>query len=175
MNHRPFEDWLINHQPLTPAEKLDLDAHIRSCKSCCALAETGLILRSTRMASPAAGFATRFEKRLAAHKIAERQRKLWGLIVFVLVGAGLLLWLTVPLVVAFLAAPAQWITAGIGYWLFLIASIQSFGETLQVTLRVVPGFIPPILWMMIASALAGFGLLWTVSLWRFSRLATRKV
>jgi hypothetical protein len=94
MNHQPYEDWLLNDQPLTPTEKRDLDAHIRTCKSCAALAETVFELRSVRAISPKPGFVGRFKKRLAARRIADRRRRLWSPIVFLLGGAALLLWLT---------------------------------------------------------------------------------
>jgi len=32
-----------------------------------------------------------------------------------------------------------------------------------------PDFISPYIWMVLASTLAGLGLLWTISIWRFSR------
>jgi hypothetical protein len=94
MAHQPFEDWLLNDQPLTPTEKRDLDAHIRTCKYCAALAETGVELRSVRVISPKPGFAGRFEKRLAAKRIADGRRRRRSPIVFLLRGAALLLWLT---------------------------------------------------------------------------------
>jgi hypothetical protein len=75
MNHQPFEDWLLNDQPLTPIEKRDLDAHIRTCKYCAVLAQSSLELRSVRMVSPMPGFAGRFQKRLAARRIADRRRR----------------------------------------------------------------------------------------------------
>ncbi|MEW6402109.1 MAG: hypothetical protein AB1649_09930 [Chloroflexota bacterium] len=170
MNHRPFEDWLLNEQHLTPAEKRDLDAHMRTCKVCSALAETGLELRSVRKVSPAPGFTARFQQRLAAQRIADRRKKLWGLMVFLLGGVGLLLWLASPLILALINSPGQWITILIGYFLFIFTSLQTMADVLLVFLRVVPGFFPPYLWMVIISALAGLGLLWTISIWRFSRL-----
>ena len=94
MNHQPFEDWLLNDQLLTPIEKRDLDAHIRTCKYCAALAEIGLELHSVRTVSPKPGFAGRFEKRLAAQPIADLRQRLYGLIGLLLGGAGLLFWLT---------------------------------------------------------------------------------
>ena len=94
MKHQPFEDWLLNDQPLTPIEKRDLDAHIRTCEFCAALVETGLELHSIRMVSPMPGFAGRFQKRLATRRMAARGRRQWGLIVFLLGGTGLLFWLT---------------------------------------------------------------------------------
>jgi len=94
MNHQTFEDLLINDQPLTPVEKHNLDAHIRTCNYCAALLETGLELHSTRMVSPMPGFTDRFEKRLAAQRSEDLRRRLCGLIVLLLVGTGLLSWLT---------------------------------------------------------------------------------
>jgi len=43
-------------------------------------------------------------------------------------------------------------------------------EVGSVLLRVVPGFVPPIMWMALASVLGGMSLLWTVSIWRFTRV-----
>jgi hypothetical protein len=94
MSHQPFEDWLLNDRPLTPTEKCDLDAHIRTCKYCSALAETRAELRLVRTISPKSGFADRFKKRLAARRIVDRRRRIWSPIVFLLGGAALLLWLT---------------------------------------------------------------------------------
>ena len=39
MNHRPFEDWLLEDQRLTSDEERELQAHLRVCTSCAAIAE----------------------------------------------------------------------------------------------------------------------------------------
>ncbi len=170
MNHQPFEEWLLNDKFLEPAEKRELDVHLRMCKYCSALTETGFALRSARVAAPAMGFALRFQQRLAVQKIVERRRKLVGLIVLVLTGAGLIGWLTVPYIYAVTAAPVEWLTAGIGYVLFVFTSVQAFAEAFTVLARVIPNFIPPYVWMVIVSAIAGLGLLWAISIWRFARV-----
>jgi len=170
MNHRPFEDWLLNEQPLTPTEKRDLDAHIRTCRYCAALAETGMELRSVHVVSPGSGFADRFQTRLAARRIADRRRRLWGLIMLLIGGFGLLLWLAAPFWLALIRSPGQWITIAIGTLLFIFTSAQTLGEAALVLFRVAPGLVPPYIWMVMASALAGIGLLWAISIWRFSRL-----
>jgi hypothetical protein len=46
------------------------------------------------MVSPMPGFAGRFQKRLAARRMADHRRRQWGLIGFLLGGAGLLFWQT---------------------------------------------------------------------------------
>jgi hypothetical protein len=170
MNHQPFEEWLLNDKHLSPIEKRELDAHLRDCKHCTALTETGFALRSARVVAPVPGFALRFQQRLAVQKIADRRRRLWGLIVLVLTGAGLAGWVTAPYISAIAASPVEWLTTVVGYVLFLFMSVQAFSEAFLVLARIVPGFIPPYVWMMIISAVAGLGLLWTISIWRFARV-----
>jgi hypothetical protein len=168
MNHQPFEEWLLNDKNLTPAEKRELDLHLRTCTYCTALTSTGLALRSAPVAAPAAGFTMRFQQRLAAQKIAERRRKLWGVFVLLLSGVGLLGWFTAPYLFAFANAPVQWATAFIGYFLFGITSLLALTEMMTVFLSILQNFIPPYVWMVLASALGGLGLLWIISIWRFS-------
>src|SRR5215210_7910291 len=86
MNHQPFEEWLLTEKLISPKEKLDLDAHLRICSYCSALAETGKALHSVKKVSPAAGFSTRFQARLAAQKAAEQRRRRYGTILFTVGG-----------------------------------------------------------------------------------------
>ena len=168
MNHQPFETWLLADKILNAAEKRELDSHLRICRSCSALAETGLALRSAKASSPATGFALRFQHRLAVQKVAERRRRLWGLIVLIVSGVSLLGWFAAPVVYAFISAPVEWLTAVVGYFLFVFTSMQAFSEILRVLARMAPNFIPPYAWMVMLSTLAGMGLIWVVSIWRFA-------
>jgi hypothetical protein len=169
MNHQPFETWLLDEVHLTTAEKQELNAHLRTCKTCTALAETGLVLRSAKVIAPAVGFTARFQEKLAIQKIAERRQRLWGLIILLVSGIGLLTWVAMPYITTFISAPIEWLTAIVGYLIFIFTSLQAFTEVLQVFTRVIPNFIPPYAWMILFSAIAGFSLLWTVSIWRFAR------
>lgn len=169
MNHQPFESWLLDDQLLPPEQKRELDSHLRTCPHCTALAETGLALHNTRMVSPAPGFTSRFQARLAARRIVERRSRLWGTIVFTLAGLGLLTWMSAPLTDRLAASPTEWLTLILSYAFFFITSLQAVTEVGFVLMRVVPGFVPPLLWMVMASALAGISLLWIVSIWRVTR------
>lgn len=175
MNHQPFEEWLLNDKNLTANEKRELDLHLRTCTNCTALSATGLALRSANVITPAAGFVNRFQQRLAAQKIADRRRRLWGSLILVIGGIGLLGWFAAPYIYAFISSPVEWLTTAIGYVLFVVTSLRAFTEVMAVLVRIVPDFIPPYLWMVLLSALAGFGLLWTISIWRFSRRTPRGV
>ena len=169
MNHQPFETWLLDDKILNPAEKRELDSHLRECKTCTALAETGLALRSARVVSPAPGFAMRFQQKLATQKLAEQRRRLWGLIVLVVSGVGLLGWLLAPILTSVVTSPVEWLISAAGLFLFVFTSLQAFGEIVTVMVRMLPDFLPPYMWMVILSGMAGMGLLWAVSIWRLTR------
>jgi len=170
MNHQPFEGWLLSEEPITPEQKQELDQHLRSCDYCNALVETGRVLRSVKMVSPAMGFSARFQARLAEHKIADRRRKLWGAGLFLLGGLSLLVWFAGPSILKLAASPENWIATLVEWGVFLITTFQALTRAGEVFLHVLPGFMPPFAWMIIVSGFAGLGLLWSVSIWRFVRV-----
>ena len=169
MNHRPFEDWLLDDQPLSPQQKSDLQAHIRSCTACAAIAESNLALHSTRLVQPAGGFTDRFRVRLEKRRREQTWRQVAGTLVLVLGGFGLVYWLASPLIQQALQSPAAWITAGVGYFLFILTSMRGLSEAGTILLRVLPTFITPAGWIGLTLGAAGLGFLWTVSIWRVAR------
>ena len=170
MNHQPFEEWLLNEKLISPRERLDLDAHLRICSYCSALMETGKALRTVKKVSPTAGFSTRFQARLAMQKAAERRRKRWGSILFTFGGLVMLVWLLGPYLASFFAAPATWIAALVEWAIFVITTAQAMAQAGSVLLHMLPGFFTPFAFMVLISAFAGIGLLWSVSIWRFVRV-----
>ena len=169
MKHQPFEDWLLNDKPITSEQKRELDSHLRTCAYCTALAETGMALNSVKRVSPAAGFASRFQVRLAARKIADRRRKFRGAILFMFGGLVLLLLLVSPYLATFFASPAAWISTLVEWGVFLITTLEALTQAGSVLLHVIPRFMPPFMWMVLLSATAGISLLWSVSIWRFAQ------
>ena len=170
MNHQPFEEWLLNENMINPKQKLDLDDHLRICSYCSALAETGKALRTVKKISPAAGFSARFQARLAAQRVAELRRRRWGTVLFTFGGLVMLMWIASPYLGSFLAAPATWTAALIEWAVFLITTFQAVAQAGSVLLRMLPGFLSPFAFMVLVSAFAGIGLLWSVSIWRFVRV-----
>ena len=167
MNHQPFEEWLLHETLIGPREKLELDAHLRICSYCSALAETSRALRTVKKISPAAGFSARFQARLAVQKAAERRQKRRGAVLFTVGGLVMLLWLLGPYLASFYAAPATWIAALVEWVIFLITTLQAVTQAGSVLLRTLPGL--PFAFMVLVSAFAGIGLLWSVSIWRFTQ------
>ncbi len=169
MNHRPFEDWLLDDQPLSPEQKRDLQSHLRICTACSAIAESNLALHSTRAISPAPGFRDRFQTRLAQRRREQRWRQIIGTLVLVVGGLGLLYWLAGPLIQEALSSPAEWITTAVGYFLFLLTSLQVLSVASSVLLRVIPTFISPAGLFFLSLVISGVSLLWIVSIWRVTR------
>jgi hypothetical protein len=170
VNHLPFENWLLNDTPVTPEQQRELDSHLRNCAYCTALAETGRMLKTAKMVAPAMGFTARFQARLAERKIADRRRRLWGSVLFTVGGLAVLMWIATPYAVSFFASPATWISVIVGWLVFLGTTLFALLDASLVILSVIPNFLPPFAWMVLLSMLAGIGLLWSVSIWRFVRV-----
>jgi hypothetical protein len=170
VNHLPFENWLLNDTPVTAEQQRELDLHLRDCSYCTALAETGRMLKSTKTVAPAMGFTARFQARLVERKIADRRHRLWGSVLFTLGGLALLMWIFAPYAVSFFASPATWISVIVGWLVFLGTTLFALVDASRVILSVIPNFLPPFAWMVLLSMLAGIGLLWSISIWRFVRV-----
>ncbi len=169
MDHRPFEDWLMDNQALTPDEKQQLNSHLRTCTSCTALADVNLALKSVRMAEPEAGFVDRFQVRLAARKQAMRRRNFWGFVVLTLSTLGLSGWIAWPVLKELFQSPvnllASWMASLVSFW----ASLQAILRAGMVLFKVVPGFVPVYIWTVILFAAGGWSLVWIVSLMKITR------
>lgn len=175
MNHLPFETWLLNEENLLPEQQRELQLHLRECEHCTALAEVNLALRSVKLAEPAPGFTARFQQRLETQRALERRNRLAGALVLVFGGLGLTLWLVGPWLASFIGSPAEWISAVVNFLLSLLTMAQAISDIGSILLRILPGFIPPVAWLVILSAISGFGLLWAVSIWRLTRFSARSV
>ncbi len=169
MNHQPFEEWLLNNTTINTEQKRELEAHTRACAYCAALMKTEKTLHDMRMASPAKGFVSRFEVRLAAQKAADRKRRLIGFVLFGVVGSALLLWLTSPYFAGFVSSPAGWLTTLVEWGVFFLTTLLASLQAGAVIFDVLSGFLSPFAWMVMISGAAGISLLWSISIWRFAR------
>jgi hypothetical protein len=170
MNHRPFEDWLLEDLPLSPEQNRELQSHLRVCDSCGAIAESNLALRSARVLSPAPGFTARWQERLVAEHRTQQQRLIAGMLSFSLSGLFLLALLTGPLLRLLIGSPAVWISTLVQALLFSYTMLTAVVEAGVIFFRVVPSFVPPFVWLVLLSAISGLGLLGSVSIWRLTRL-----
>ena len=169
MDHRPFEDWLLEPQPLTTDQKRQLNTHLQTCSSCTSLAEVNLALKSVSAAAPAAGFADRFQVHLAARKQVLRRRNFWGFSLLTLSVLSVFGWFSWPVLKDLLQSPVNlftsWISSLVSFW----ASLQAIFRAGMVLFKVVPGFVPAYIWAVILFAAGGWSLVWVVSLMKFTK------
>ena len=171
MNHRPFEDWLLENQPLTPEQKLELKAHLKTCTSCSALTEMDLALKSPRLVIPTAGFTDRFQLRLAAERKLKHTRQLLGLGLLGLLALLAILTLGVfffQLLNVWQISPVQIFVTWINWWISMVSSVRTYGSIGLVFLKTAVGIIPLPLWLGIAGGSFVLILVWIASLWKLS-------
>jgi hypothetical protein len=170
MDHRPFEDWLLEDQPLTNDQKHQLNTHLRACSSCSALAEVNLALKSTRLAAPVDGFTDRFQVRLAARKQALRRRNIWGFMLLTLSVIGLLAWVAWPMLVGLVKSPVNLLASWMAALISLAASLQAIFRAGMVLFKVVPGFVPIYIWAVVLFAAGGWSMVWVASLVKLTKV-----
>ena len=171
MDHRPFEDWLLNAQTLSANEKQQLNTHLQSCSSCSALAEVNLALNSAKMTAPAAGFTERFQVRLEAQRKALRRRNFWGFLLLTWCVLSGLAWSIWPVIKSIIQSPvnllASWLSTVVSIW----ASVEALFQGGRVILKVLPGFIPVYVWIVVLLFAGGWSLLWVFSLMKFTKIS----
>jgi hypothetical protein len=169
MDHRPYEDWLLDDERLTPEQDRDLRIHLRNCPDCAALSRSNMALRSAPVTAPAEGFALRFQARLAAERKVQRRRSLIGLFLMAVVGVGGLSWLLFPYLPYLTLPPAQLASLWLGNLVYLALAARVVGVLGITLLNVLASFIPTYVWVLSVALLGGLGFLWTFSFRRVGK------
>jgi hypothetical protein len=169
MDHRPFEDWLVDNQTLTVDQKRQLNAHLQECSSCTSLAEVNLALKSVRLAEPEAGFVDRFQLRLAARKTAQRRRNFWGFFILTVSVGGLFSWVTWPVLQDLVQSPVNLLSTSFSSLVLFWASLQAILRAGMVLFKVVPGFVPAYIWALILFTGGALSVVWVASLIKFTK------
>jgi hypothetical protein len=170
MNHRPFEDWLLDDQPLTIQQERELVMHLHACPSCSAIANSNLALHSIRWVAPPPGFTDRFTVRLNNWQRAQRGQQIMGTLVLVISGLLLIYRLAIPVILDALQSPATWIATATNYLVFILSTVRLFGAVSGILLRDLPGLISPTGWVSIVCAATGASFVWAISMRRMARI-----
>ena len=161
MNHQPFEDWLLDDEPLTTQKQRELQVHLRNCTSCSAIADSNLALHTQHMAIPQPGFTDRFRPRLTVWKKEQLRRQAIGTVVLVAAGLALLYAVAGPAMLEAVRSPAAWMRDVTMYVLSLFTIARVAGQVGSVVLRSLSGLIPTGAWWAVLAGGFGLGVLWT--------------
>jgi hypothetical protein len=174
MCHKPFENWILEQTQLNVEERRNLEMHLETCQQCKRLQSNWqavhVKLSTARKASPAAGFAARWQETLQ-RRIEEQRMKqvlqvrrfflflgtasltsLILLIVFAVLGGSMLNQLASTL--NRINAAAEWVGNLQGYFFSL--------------LHFTSPAVPLIIWVSITTVFSILALIWVVSLWRIT-------
>jgi hypothetical protein len=169
MNHRPFEDWLLEDRRLSSQEQRALQAHIRDCRACGAIAESNLALHSTRWIPAPSGFTERFTQRLERWRTRQRWFQVMGTLLLVVAGISLLYAVVGPVLQQAFRSPADWLTAAAVYMVFLLESVQILSEVGRILVRDLPAVVAPAGWLVL---IAGATCVAAACGWWARRIAT---
>lgn len=172
MDHRQYENWLLNDERLTPEQERDLRIHLRGCASCAMLSRSNLALRAAPVAAPTEGFALRFQSRLAAERKVQRQRTIIGLFLLTLTGAGLLFWVLSPYIPYLSLAPSQLFTLWLSNMIYIALTVRTVGILGTTLLNVVESIVPAYVWVISLALFGGFGFLLNVSFRRVGKFVS---
>ena len=170
MDHRPYEDWLLNDERLATDQDRDLRIHLRNCPECAALARANMALRSAPVTASAAGFTLRFQARLAAQRKVQFRRSLIGLSLLGVVGMGGLVWLLLPYLPYLRLPPGQLARLWISNLVYLALTVRALAAMGNTLLNVLVTLIPAYVWAFSLLMLGGLGFLWTISFRRVSKI-----
>jgi hypothetical protein len=170
MDHRPFEDWLLNNLTLDSDENRQLNAHLQVCASCRSLAEVNLALKTTRMVEPADGFTGRFQARLEQRKKALQRRNFWGFLILTLSVLAGLAWAFWPVLNLLVHSPVNLLASWLSSLLSMYTVVQAMVHAGALLVRVVPDFVPGYVWAAVLLVGCAWSLLWVFSLIKFVKL-----
>jgi len=167
MNHQLYETWILMEPKLTPAQKRELQDHLKICPQCRRLAQAQQEIAHLFSAAPAPypqpGFTTRWRKNLDKIEQGKKNLITWTtLSALVLVFTLTLIGISVQVTSLSEYFP-QLLTVGISQatrWLNFMASLQNIFSPL---LRVGVELIPQSWIITFVVSLSGIMLAWVIT------------
>lgn len=169
MDHSLYNQWLLNDEYLTPDQFQLLKEHLRNCDDCQSLSNANMLLRSTSVIHPAAGFSQRFKIQLAAQQKIAQQRSVLGLVLLALVSIGFLALLFFPFLPYLVLTPAQLTDVWFKNLVFIALNARVFGAVMNTLLPVLAAIIPTYIWIFTILLIGVLVPVWLFSISRIGK------
>lgn len=160
MDHRPYEDWLLDDERLTAEQERALRAHLRDCPECAALDRSNMALRAAPMSGPVAGFAARFQVRLAVERRVQRIVSILSAALVLVVGIGVLLVFLPPYLAYLSLSPTQFVVTLISPLINVVVTLYTTTLSGRPLPDAVLSFVPPYMWILSLALLGSSAGLW---------------
>jgi hypothetical protein len=171
MRHQPFETWIIDQDPLDPAQAQALKSHLLECEDCRRLSvgwvEAHAHLLSVSPADPKPGFTQRFQSSLALRRYHQQQILIRRTFLYLLGGsmASLLALLAYLFLVV---TPTGLFVGAFRSVTYLLVWWNNLQNTYLPLVQSLPAFVPIMLWIIFSTSLSVFSVIWVISIWRIS-------
>ncbi len=167
--HEPFATWILEEEPLSPAQRTALKAHLAQCPSCRNLdmgwQAAHRALRHYPESSPPPGYLLRWQTYRERQK-KRRQYQVWASSLLAITGLGV----TIGLSWAFGLTPLDWLTQGILAGVRGVVWAQAFWTLLNTLGHLLPR---PIETFLLISVNLGGSALVALWVWCLTRLPQR--
>jgi hypothetical protein len=166
MNHQPFENWLLSEETLPPEQASALQEHLRTCDSCRKLQGSwngvAQMFCETPQVGPAAGFANRWQARLAEQRRITQRRQVLAVLAIFGTGAFVLFALLSMHALEILRSPGQLLMIWIYRLLLYVAYADAIRDFFTSFGSVFFGFLPAHAWLFVLGAISMAAVLWVV-------------
>jgi anti-sigma factor RsiW len=175
VTHQPYERWLLGDEPLSSAERAELENHLVGCQACRELwqawAAVESALQATLDVEPTPGFTARWRQVQIRRSVSDsrRQRRAGalalagGLSVAALIAVGLL-----RQGVQALFTPATLATRQLEIVLILARHLRLLGDLALTGAQALAGVIPLEVWLTVLVIGATAVALWFLALYRLA-------
>jgi predicted anti-sigma-YlaC factor YlaD len=171
MVHQPFEQWIVEQTPLTGEQDQLLQGHLQECSQCRELQSSLLtvdeLLMQAPMAAPAAGFTRRWQASLAERRALQQRRQVRKFFL-ILLGAGLLTFGLLGLYVALTSSPVELVARLLENATRVLINLDQLESFVTAIFRTLPPYLSVGIWVLMASGLCLFTMIWIGALWRTS-------
>ena len=168
MVHRPFEDWLLDDEPLPADKATALQEHLQSCASCRQLSqawrEVEVDLRTSPILAPRTGFTNRWQARLEADQRRLHRWQSTAALGFSLGGAALLFGSLSLLALPVLETPKLLLWAWALHLVELVSYTGALQEIILNVFHIQSRVIPFSWWILLAGFFSMLVVVWIVSL-----------
>jgi hypothetical protein len=167
--HNPFEEWILQDEPLNEAQESALNQHVAACGQCHELQlnwqHTHQQIKTITMATPAPGFSQRWQASLPQRRM--RQQAQVRRFFKYLIGINLLSF--VGLIATFVlgTSPLDLVSGLLHGSVSIFLYAREAQNLALAALHSVPLFVPVVFWILISTGFCLAVLTWGFSMWRY--------
>lgn len=171
MVHQPYEKWIVEQTLLNSEQQQSLEAHLQDCPQCqelnARIHTLDDLLMQAPMAEPAEGFVQRWQTALVEKRAKQQSRQVRRFFLSLL-GAGLVTLGLMGFYIALTTSPVALIARLLENTSRVLINLDQVGGFFTFAFRSLPPALSIGIWILLASGLCLFTMIWIGALWRIT-------